>query len=1053
MKYLIYELFSGVGFCNQLFSLETGAYLANITNRKLILLIRNPLCHCGKSSWDYGKMLDFFSDDYLKYLPNGIEVHYGNTPESISKILCNQDIAETIQFPNRFSQIGLVDKELNSPDNQQKIKNFLNGRQLYINDLPNNTKEYIYIDKSNAARCFSNFFTTSKNYQLMSNICESFTHIHKLFHYLFNTIQLPKKYISIHFRFGDKRHPKSIIDKNSRKFINPLTNLIDNINYKKMPIIVMCDRTDAELLKKLKEKYSISFTADFIKNINYKEYFENFKRYEVIEFLMEKLISDNSDIFIGHDGSTVSHYINYIHYLSNKPYYYYLDKTIKYDINNYSWVINKYPGGNIGWRIFFSDNIYKNNMKLITLTNDGYMHFTDNLLESMKKIGIENKLKIYCIGEKCYNHFKELYCYNEIVQIDVKEDFLKNWVEYKSAQNPDIKGKKMWASITSYKIYAINNELVNGNDVIFTDGDIVFEKDPIQYLVDNIGDNDLIIQNDNQDYASRVMCTGMFLMKSNDKTKKITDFKTVSENIDNFTNDQQYLRRFEKQLKVNYLDLDLFPNGKYYREKTPSSPYIIHFNYDVSEHKIRRMKTFNKWYLDETTKIVPPKLTSAASSVIRSTGVPIQHVLEKIETNLPLSKYIESKGITLRQGYITQVKKHEDTIIATIKKNFNDLNNIKNVLEIGFLAGHSADLFLKLNKNVIVHSFDNGAFQSVVPGKKYIDQLYPKRHILIKGDSKETLPKFIENNTIKFDIILIDGGFDYETMLADISNCKNLATSKTLLIVNNVLNNQKWIKYWNKEPTNVWNKLINEKLVEKIENMDIDIGRASVIGKYNNSYMKNSNNIKKVENINLNIDEIKSSNNLNNFNICNETGKWNGDPKNKHKHDITLSEALIKFFKSELNDNDTIVDLGCGMGDYVRELKKANFQIDGFDGNPNTEILTNGLAKILDLSKPHKFDKPYTWVISLEVAEHLPKKYESIYVNNLHNNNSKGIIMSWAKKGQGGDGHFNEQNKSYVVDLFKNLNYIYDEKNSSILCQSSTFSWFRNNLMLFRKNK
>ena len=29
MKYLIYELFSGVGFCNQLFSLETSIYLAN----------------------------------------------------------------------------------------------------------------------------------------------------------------------------------------------------------------------------------------------------------------------------------------------------------------------------------------------------------------------------------------------------------------------------------------------------------------------------------------------------------------------------------------------------------------------------------------------------------------------------------------------------------------------------------------------------------------------------------------------------------------------------------------------------------------------------------------------------------------------------------------------------------------------------------------------------------------------------------------------------------------------------------------------------------------
>jgi hypothetical protein len=64
MKTLIYELFSGVGFCNQLFSLETAIYLSNIMNRKLILIIKWPLCHCGRTSWDYGKFLDFFSDNY-----------------------------------------------------------------------------------------------------------------------------------------------------------------------------------------------------------------------------------------------------------------------------------------------------------------------------------------------------------------------------------------------------------------------------------------------------------------------------------------------------------------------------------------------------------------------------------------------------------------------------------------------------------------------------------------------------------------------------------------------------------------------------------------------------------------------------------------------------------------------------------------------------------------------------------------------------------------------------------------------------------------------------
>ena len=36
---------------------------------------------------------------------------------------------------------------------------------------------------------------------------------------------------------------------------------------------------------------------------------------------------DKSTIFIGYDGSTVSNYINYIHYLNDKPYYYYVDKT------------------------------------------------------------------------------------------------------------------------------------------------------------------------------------------------------------------------------------------------------------------------------------------------------------------------------------------------------------------------------------------------------------------------------------------------------------------------------------------------------------------------------------------------------------------------------------------------------------------------------------------------------------------------------------------------------------------------------------------------------
>ena len=283
----------------------------------------------------------------------------------------------------------------------------------------------------------------------------------------------------------------------------------------------------------------------------------------------------------------------------------------------------------------------------------------------------------------------------------------------------------------------------------------------------------MLIQNDNQSADDTQFCTGFFYMKSNTKTISITNFSEISKHIDNFQNDQQYLRRFEKQLDVKYLPLDLFPNGKYWREKIPSNPYIIHFNYDVSEHKIRRMKKYNKWYLDGNINFTPVNVASIPRSIIKSEPIPPTY--EKKEIYYPLTKYIETKGIKLRQGYITQVKKHEESILECIKKVFPNTNNIKNVLEIGFLAGHSADLFLKLNETTIVHSFDSGAFQSVDAGKKYIDQLYPARHILIKGDSKQTIPSFIEKNNVKFDIILIDGGYDYDSVLSDFSNCKHLS--------------------------------------------------------------------------------------------------------------------------------------------------------------------------------------------------------------------------------------------------------------------------------------
>jgi len=179
-------------------------------------------------------------------------------------------------------------------------------------------------------------------------------------------------------------------------------------------------------------------------------------------------------------------------------------------------------------------------------------------------------------------------------------------------------------------------------------------------------------------------------------------------------------------------------------------------------------------------------------------------------------------------------------------------------------------------------------------------------------------------------------------------------------------------------------------------------------------------------------------------------GYWQGlEAESQHVYDNSLGVSLIHFFNTE--NVKSLVDFGCGMGNYVKTFQTNNINAIGFDGNPNTPELTNNLCRVLDLSVPTKFDEPFDWVMSLEVGEHLPPQFEDIFINNLHNNNKYGIVLSWAIEGRGGHGDYNNRNNDYIKSKICELGYINDIESENKLRKDSSLSWFKKTIMVFRK--
>ncbi len=114
---------------------------------------------------------------------------------------------------------------------------------------------------------------------------------------------------------------------------------------------------------------------------------------------------------------------------------------------------------------------------------------------------------------------------------------------------------------------------------------------------------------------------------------------------------------------------------------------------------------------------------------------------------------------------------------------FHFAKSAKNILEIGFNAGHSCFIFLIANEYSKIQLFDIGEHEYSKLCFEYLNEQFPNRLNVVWGNSMNTLPKFYQQYpTTKFDLFHVDGCHSDVNVISDLLNCRNMAETENIVI-------------------------------------------------------------------------------------------------------------------------------------------------------------------------------------------------------------------------------------------------------------------------------
>jgi SAM-dependent methyltransferase len=169
--------------------------------------------------------------------------------------------------------------------------------------------------------------------------------------------------------------------------------------------------------------------------------------------------------------------------------------------------------------------------------------------------------------------------------------------------------------------------------------------------------------------------------------------------------------------------------------------------------------------------------------------------------------------------------------------------------------------------------------------------------------------------------------------------------------------------------------------------------------------------------------------------------------------DSFRSAQLVVPVLMELLNPKSVVDVGSGTGAWLKVFEQYGAEyILGLDGdyvNQDQLIISPTQFQPQDLREIFTINRKFDLVVSLEVAEHLPKDNAVDFVKSLTNLGSV-IFFSAAIPFQPGTDHINCQWPDYWADLFFEHGYIpLDCLRQRFWHHNSIAWWYAQNMMLF----